>query len=261
MLKRHQLLQERLSKQRAIVGLLQAHPNTALAEMAGFCGYDFLILDVEHGLFDDLACLQTLQTVAATPAIAFVRLRGQDTAAVGRYLDMGADGIVAPNVETADQALSLVRAMAYPPTGTRGVGAPMHRGTRYGLDIGEHLRSPRQGASLIVMIESKRGVANVDAILAVEGVDGAFIGPFDLTADLGRAGEFSLSAYADAIARIEKAAFAQGKLLGTAPHPGYPIEALVARRHRMLLIGGDVSLIREAMMRQIAAARSHFEVP
>src|SRR5207244_2945457 len=103
---------------------------SAVAEMAGMCGYDFLLLDAEHGVFSERDYLQTLQALAATEALALVRLAKHDPQALGRYLDMGVDGIVVPNVSTAEQARTLTRAMEYPPAGTRGFGAPLHRATR-----------------------------------------------------------------------------------------------------------------------------------
>jgi 4-hydroxy-2-oxoheptanedioate aldolase len=249
-------LQERLSARRALVGLLQTHPNPTLAEMAGMCGYDFLLLDGEHGVFSERDYLDALQALAATGALAMVRLAKHDTQALGRYLDMGVDVIVVPHVSTVEEARALAHAMEYPPAGTRAFGASLHRATRYGLDVATHLKAPRQGVSLIVIIESVPGVANVEDILAVQGVDGAIIGPWDLTTDLGRPGDFSQPAYAQAVTRIEEVAASRGKIFGTAPHPGNSLEALVARGHRLLILGNDVSLIREAMSTQIAKARS-----
>lgn len=251
-------LHERLSAKRALIGLLQSRPDPAIAEMAGMCGYDFLILDDEHGTFGGSDHLQTFQAIGFTDMAAFVRLRGHDVQALGRYLDMGADGIVVPNVTCAEQAVALVRAMDYAPAGTRGFGAAAHRATRYGMDIAAHLNSPRGGASLVVLIESALGVANVDEILSVDGVDGAFIGPNDLTASLGCPGEFSSPVYAEAITQIEHAASTRHKIFGTGPHPGYPIETLLARGHRLLVLGADMPLFREAMSAQVAKANSCF---
>lgn len=251
-------LHERLSAQRVLMGFLQTYPNSTLAEMAGMCGYDFLLLDGEHGVFSENDYLHTLRALAATDVLAMVRLAKHDLHAVGRYLDFGADAIVAPNVGTAEQARMLARAMEYPPAGTRGFGASLHRVTRYGMDLTEHLKAPRGGASLLVIIESALGVANAEEILAVEGVDGAIIGPFDLSADLGRAGDFSQPVFAQAVERIERAATACGKIFGTAPHPDSPLEALITRGHRLLIIGADVSLTREAMSSQVSKAKSCF---
>jgi 4-hydroxy-2-oxoheptanedioate aldolase len=250
-------LPERLAARRALIGIIQMLPNTALSEMAGMCGYDFIILDGEHGVFDERDYFHALQTLAATDVFALVRLGSHDPQAVGRYLDFGADGIVVPNVSTAEQARALVRAIEYPPAGTRGLA--MHRATRWGLDLAAYMKAPRDRACLLLLIESALGVANIDDILAVDGVDGVFIGPFDLTADLGRPGDFTQPAYAEAVARIERAAAARDKMVGTGPHPGYPLEALAARGHRLLLLGGDVSLVRQAMTSQVTTARAAIE--
>lgn len=250
-------LRDRLASKRALVGFLQTLPGTSVSELAALSGYDFVILDGEHGLFDDKDYLQTLQALSSRDIAAWVRPSGHDAHAIGRYLDMGIDGVVVPNVSTPEQARALVRAMEYPPLGTRGFAASMHRTTEYGRETQAHLEAPRGNASLIVMIESALGVANAVDILAVDGVDGVFIGPFDLSADLGRAGDFSQPAYADALARVEKAAASHSKICGTGAHAQFTIPVLVARGHRMLLIGGDTSLIREAMSAQVAAAKAH----
>jgi len=255
-MKQENSLRSRLSTQKALIGLMQTYPNTALAEMAGICGYDYILLDCEPGFFSELDHLRTLQVISSTGMAAWVRLSGHDTRAVGRYLDMGAHGIVVPNVSTVEQTRDLVRAMDYPPAGTRGFGAPAHRATRYGMDLAAHLKFPRGDAFLVVMIESALGVANAEEILSIEGVDGVFIGPADLTADLGCAQEFSRPEYADAVGRIERAAFSHGKLVGTAPHPSYSLETLVARGHRLFIVGGDISLIQRAMTAQVEGARA-----
>jgi 4-hydroxy-2-oxoheptanedioate aldolase len=249
-------LRERLIGQRALIGLLQTHPNAPIAEMAGMCGYDFLLLDGEHGVFSERDYLYALQALAAADVAALVRLAGHDTQAIGRYMDMGVDAIVVPNVSTAAQAEVLVRAMNYPPAGTRGVGAALHRATRYGLDLQAHLRAPRERVCLLVMIESALGAANVEEILSVEGVDGVIIGPADLSADLGHAGDFSRPEYAQAVERVERAAVARGQLLGSAPTPVHPIEALLVRGHQLLIVGADMPLICEAMVAQTTNAKA-----
>jgi 4-hydroxy-2-oxoheptanedioate aldolase len=254
-MKSHISIYERLLARPAVVGLLQTHPNLALTELVGLCGYDFLILDAEHGVFSDKDFTCAIQTLAGTDLVPMVRLAGCDAQSVGRYLDMGAEAIVVPNVVSAEQARDLVRGMHYPPHGTRGFGASTHRASRYGIELAEHLNDPRGGRVLMVMIESKQGVENIDGILAVDGVDGVFIGPFDLSADLGGAGNFSTPEYVEALSQVERAAVSRGKLLGTGPHPGHPVSTLLARGHRLLLIGADMPLIREAMLAQVSQAR------
>jgi 2-keto-3-deoxy-L-rhamnonate aldolase RhmA len=220
------------------------------------CGYDFLILDGEHGLFGERDYLHTLHALAAADALTFVRMANRDGQAAGRYLDLGADAIVVPNVSTAEQARAMALAMEYPPAGTRGFGASLHRATRYGMQIAEHLQAPRARAALLVIIESALGATNANDILAVEGIDGVIIGPGDLSADLGCVGDYAQPAFAKAVERIEQAALSREKLLGTAPHPGSPVEALAARGHRLLIAAADISLLREAMTSQLEKIRS-----
>lgn len=254
-MKGQQTLQERLATREVIVGLLQTHAHPAITELAGMCGYDFVLLDAEHGVFSESDFVLALQVLASTGTLGMVRLAGHDTHALGRYMDMGAAAIVVPNVSTAEEARAMVRAMQYPPTGSRGLGAAAHRGTRYGLDFAAHLSAPRGGVGLFVLIESSLGVANAADILDVEGVDGAIIGPADLSASLGRAGDYAQPAYAQALARVESAAAARNKLLGSVPHAGHSLQALQARGYRLLILGADMSLIREAMRAQILKAR------
>jgi 2-keto-3-deoxy-L-rhamnonate aldolase RhmA len=237
------------------MGLLQTHPSPALAELAGMCGYDFLLLDAEHGVFSESDFLHTLRALASTDTLGMVRLAGHDTKALGRYMDMGADAIVVPDVSTAEQAKALVRAMEYPPAGTRGFGAAAHRATRYGLNLPAHVSTPRAGVCLFLIIESTLGVANVDEIAAVEGVDGLIVGTSDLSANLGRVGDYSQPVYAQALSNIEKAVAAAGKLLGSPP-AGNAIEALLNRGYRLFILGADMPLIRDAMRAQVTKAQS-----
>lgn len=255
---RHTSLKQ-LASQRALLGFLQTQASLPLAELAAICGYDFLMLDCEHGFFTEQDVLQTIQVSQSSSAFVLVRILGHDTRAIGRLLDMGVDGVIVPDVSSVDQAKVLVRAMEYPPIGIRGFGAAAHRSTRYGLDTAEHLQSPRGGgALLIVIIESARGIENVQEILAVEGVDGALLGPSDLSGSLGGIGNFSDPAYIEALHRFECAASKKGRLFGTGPHPGHPLEALLARGHRLIILSTDMPLIREALTSQITRAKSLF---
>src|SRR5688572_1343315 len=134
-MKPHLTFQERLSAGPPLLGFLQTQPSPAVAELAGMCGFDFVILDGEHGVFDPRDYLHALQALAAADVLCVVRVPSPNTLSLGWYLDLGADAILVPQVSTAEQAQALARAMEYAPTGTRGFGATMHRSTRYGLDV------------------------------------------------------------------------------------------------------------------------------
>jgi len=235
---------------------LQTRRNPEVSELTGICGYDFALMDCEHGILSESDCLETAALLTAGGVLALVRLADHDPKAVGKFLDMGIDAVVIPNVSTAAQATLLARATQYPPFGTRSFGASLHRVTRYGIVSAETETEPQSNARLLVMIESALGVNNVEEIVAVDGVDGIVVGPWDLTASLGQLGDFSQPGYAEALARVERAANSAGKLLGTAPHPGSTAEALVARGYRLLIVAADMPLFREAMTSQLLKARS-----
>lgn len=254
-MKRRPSLREQLATKPAVAGLLLTRPDPTLAEMASICGYDFILIDGEHGVFVEQDMCLILQVLGGSDTLVAIRTPGLDLEAIGRYLDMGADIVVVPNVSTPEEAKELVSATEYPPRGTRGFGASVHRVTRYGMDVTDHLKDPRAGASLLVIIESVSGVANVEKILEVDGIDGAIVGPADLSAALGQARDFAQPAYIEAMSRVERAAVTKGKILGTAPHPGFSVRALFERGHRFLITGADTSLIREAMTAQLTEAR------
>lgn len=237
-------------------GLLQTHPNPDLSEIVGLCGYEFVILDGEHGLFTEADYLNALRALEATSVTRLIRLRSHDPHALGHYLDLGADGIIVPGVSTVEQAQSLVRAISYPPQGTRGFAASLHRSTGYGMELPTHLQNPKGGALLLVIIESLSGVENADAIVEVDGIDGVIVGPFDLSANMGHLAQFTQPAFQAAVERIESAARAHKKLLGTAPYPGSTIESLRARGHRLFILGADMLLIRDALSLRLQTARA-----
>jgi len=231
-------------------GLLQTVPNTIVSYIAALSGYDFIVLDSEHGTFYEPDYLPAMLATGTFDLTTIVRLRGQDPTSLGRCLDMGIDGIMVPNVTTAHQATELVKAMHFPPKGSRGYAGSIARSSGYGLEL-EDYRKP--DPFLSVMIESEEGVDNVDEIVRVNGVSAVVVGHFDLSASLGIPGDFAQPAYERALGRIEGAAATHGKTLGSAPHPSYPVERLIARGHRLITLSVDTKLIREAMTAQITA--------
>ena len=244
----------RLADRKTLYGLLQSLPSPAVSEMAGLAGYDFVLLDAEHGGFAPPDILPALYALASTDCASIVRLRDHDPHVLGQCLDLKVDGILAPNVRSRAEAL--VRAMEYPPKGSRSFGASLHRATSYGKAVPEHVAGPRAATCLFVLIESQAGAEHAHEILAVDGVDGVIIGPYDLSADLGSAGDFSTSLYADAFMAIEAAAVDHHKLLGAALHPAFSASDLIARGHRLLIAAADTPLIREAFESHLLQARA-----
>ncbi|BCJ07251.1 2,4-dihydroxyhept-2-ene-1,7-dioic acid aldolase [Pseudomonas sp. RtIB026] len=206
---------QRLRAGQAQIGLWLGLADPYCAELAANAGFDWLLLDGEHAPNDLRSLLGQLQAVAPYPAQPIVRPVIGDTALIKQLLDIGAQTLLVPMVESAEQARQLVRAMRYPPHGVRGVGSALARASRWN-SLPDYLDQADEQMCLLVQVENREGLANLDAICAVEGVDGVFIGPADLSAAMGHRGNPGhpevQAAIDDAIVRIGRAGKAAGIL-------------------------------------------------
>ncbi|MDT3715693.1 4-hydroxy-2-oxoheptanedioate aldolase [Pseudomonas soli] len=206
---------QRLRSGQAQIGLWLGLADPYCAELAANAGFDWLLLDGEHAPNDLRSLLAQLQAVAPYPAQPIVRPVIGDTALIKQLLDIGAQTLLVPMVESAEQARQLVRAMRYPPHGVRGVGSALARASRWN-SIPDYLDQADDQMCLLVQVENCEGLANLDAICAVEGVDGVFIGPADLSAAMGQRGNPGhpevQAAIEKAIVRITRAGKAAGIL-------------------------------------------------
>lgn len=172
----------------AQIGLWLGLANAYTAEIAAGAGFDWLVVDGEHGPNDIPLILAQLQAIAAAGGRPVVRAVSGEAWIIKQLLDIGAQTILVPMVETAGQAAELVRALRYPPDGIRGVGAALARASAFNR-IPDYLQTANEQVCLLVQLETRAGLEQLDAIAAVEGVDGVFIGPADLAADLGYLGK------------------------------------------------------------------------
>ncbi|MNM55815.1 4-hydroxy-2-oxo-heptane-1,7-dioate aldolase [compost metagenome] len=206
---------QRLQRGEAQIGLWLGLAEPYCAELAANAGFDWLLIDGEHAPNDLRGMLGQLQAIAPYPAQAIIRPVIGDTALIKQVLDIGAQTLLVPMVESAEQARQLVRAMHYPPKGVRGVGSALARASRWN-SIPGYLEQADEQMCLLVQIESLEGLQNLDAIAAVEGVDGVFIGPADLSASMGYRGNPGhpevQAAIEQAIVQIQKAGKAAGIL-------------------------------------------------
>ncbi|MEO8907533.1 MAG: HpcH/HpaI aldolase/citrate lyase family protein [Microbacteriaceae bacterium] len=206
-----QTVRDRLaSATRAQIGIWVDSANPLVAEICAGSGLDLLLIDGEHGPNTLDSILPQLQAVAAYPITTIVRLPVADTAVVKQFLDAGAQNLLAPMVNTAEQARTMVQAVRYPPLGVRGVGSALARSSRWSR-IDDYVQRAHELVSLIVQIETAEAVGNVEQIAAVEGIDAIFIGPADLAASMGHLGEQD---HPDVVAAIENT-IAVAKRLGT----------------------------------------------
>ena len=199
------------------IGLWIGLADPYCAELAANAGFDWLLLDGEHAPNDLRSLLGQLQAVAPYASQPVIRPPIGDPVLIKQLLDIGAQTLLVPMVERAEQAEELVAAMHYPPKGIRGVGASLARASRWN-NITTYLDETDAQMCLLVQVENLKGLENLDAIAAVEGVDGVFIGPADLSAALGHRGNPGhpevQAAIEDAIARVRKAGKAAGILSG-----------------------------------------------
>lgn len=167
-------------------GLWCSLPGTYVAELVAGSGFDWLLFDTEHSPGDPLTVIEQLQAVAPYPVSAIVRPASNDTVLIKRFLDIGAQTLLIPYVQSADEARAAVSAMRYPPEGVRGVSG-VTRATRFGR-IPNYGKRAAEELCLLVQLETAEALEQLEAIAAVDGVDGIFIGPADLAASLGFVG-------------------------------------------------------------------------
>jgi 4-hydroxy-2-oxoheptanedioate aldolase len=196
------------------IGLWSSLASNYTVEAIAGAGFDWILLDMEHSPNDLLGVLAQLQAAAPYPTHAVVRVPWNDMVAVKRVLDVGAQSLLVPYVSTADQAKSAVSYTRYPPAGVRGV-AGTTRASRFGR-IKDYAKRAHEEICLLVQAETREALDDLEAICAVEGVDGVFIGPADLHASLGYPGETANPKVKplidDAIRRIRKCGKAPGIL-------------------------------------------------
>ena len=203
---------------KAQIGIWSSFSSHIVAEVLAGAGFDWVLLDTEHSP-NELPMVQAqLHAMAGGTATPIVRPAWNDMVLIKRYLDIGAQTLLLPYVQTVEEARNAVRYTRYPPQGVRGV-AGATRATGYGR-IKDYFKRVHEELCVLVQVETRLSLKNLDAIAEVEGVDGAFIGPNDLAADLGHLGNWQhpdvWKAMEDAAQRIRKAGKAPGILVGEA---------------------------------------------
>jgi 4-hydroxy-2-oxoheptanedioate aldolase len=230
-----------LAEGRQQLGLWCSLPSAYAAEVVAGSGFDWLLLDTEHSPSDVPTVLSQLHATAAYDVSAIVRPASNDTVLIKRYLDIGAQTLLIPFVQSAAEAAQAVVAMRYPPGGVRGVAA-LTRATRFGRVEG-YARRASEELCLLVQVETQQALDSLEAIAAVEGVDGIFIGPGDLAASLGYPGEQNhrtvVAAIEDAIRRVRAA----GKPAGILTADVAFAKRCIALGTTFTAVGADVGIL------------------
>ena len=201
-------------------------PHPSVAELLVRAGFDWLTVDLEHSAITLESAAELIRTIDLAGISPMVRVGSHDANVIKRVMDAGAHGIIASTVNTAEQAAAIVAAVKYPPVGTRGVG--LSRAQGYADEFEEHYRWLNEESIVFVQIEHIEAVRNIDAILGVPGVDGFFIGPYDLSASLGIPGKFNDPKMIEALATVRSAKEKIGTVAGV--HVVQPIAADVHQK-------------------------------
>jgi 4-hydroxy-2-oxoheptanedioate aldolase len=223
------------------------------AEVLSHAGYDTVTVDVQHGMFGVDRAVTLLQAVSAGPAMPMARVPSLDPPVIGKLLDAGAYGIICPAVDTAEQATAFVRAMRYPPTGERSYGPS--RGLLYGGP--DYSERADETVLAWAMVESATALQNLEAILAVPGLDGVYVGPNDLALSLGeRPGSVRPPARTwAALVHIAERAAAAGVFAGVFTLDAAVGAELAALGYGLVTPGNDVAILRAAAADRVATVR------
>jgi 2-keto-3-deoxy-L-rhamnonate aldolase RhmA len=246
-------IKERLAAGETLFGSFLALGSPLAAEGLAHAGFDWLLVDLEHGGGHEAQALAQFIGVQNAGVHALARVESDARSRAGRLLDLGVEGLMCPQIGSAAQAEAWAQALHYPPRGNRGV-ALFNRGATYGADP-DAIENARRTTLGIAQIESREAVADVEAIAAVDGIDVLFVGPSDLTTSMGKFRQFGDPEYRDAVARTVQAAEANGKTAGIFFGTAEPVAQALEDGFRMIGIGADAT----HMMAGAAAALATFK--
>lgn len=239
-------LRYRIGRGDTVFGTFMKLPCPQIVEILGLAGLDFAIFDTEHGplTFESIEMLTQAAEVAGISPL--VRVYENDPALISRALDLGAEGVLVPHMSTSDDAAQLVKASRFHPEGSRGICRYVRAARFSSMDRHEYFRKANQDTLVVAMIEGREGVANLDSILEVPGIDVVFVGPYDLSQALGVPGEISNPIVTDAMSDIAGKAQARKVALGTFADD--PETALHWARSgvQFIAVSVDVGLIYQA---------------
>jgi 2-keto-3-deoxy-L-rhamnonate aldolase RhmA len=239
------------------IGSWMSMAHVSIAEILAMAGYDWVVIETEHTAIDVAEVLRLIIAIERRGAVPLVRLAWDDPIQAKAVLDSGAAGVLVPMVNTkadAELAVSMVR---YPPLGSRGVGLARAQG--YGTEFDSYVKSANDDVLLIVQIEHVEAVRNIEAILSVKGIDGTFIGPYDLSMSMGIPGQLTHPDLLAARQRVLEATLAHGLAAGIhLVHPDRAAEdlaAVVAAGYRFIALGTDILFLGDSCRALHARAR------
>lgn len=235
-----------------LIGLFLGLANSYTAELLSDTGFDWLLIDAEHGPNDLTSVLAQLQASQYGSAQILTRVKNHDADLIKQMLDIGVQNLLVPMVESAEQAHALVRATRYPPNGIRGVGTAFARAARWN-GVPDYLHRADREICLMLQCESQLGLDNLDEILAVDGVDAIFIGPSDLAASMGHLGNAGHPDVRAAVMTAIRKITVSGKAAGVFATKMADAYAFCQAGANFVAIGTDTLLLRQSAIALVQA--------
>ena len=245
------LVKRKLLNRERVLGcfLLSGSPDNA--EVLAHAGFDFLLIDHEHGSGSRGDAIDQMRAMKGTPTTSMLRIPSLDPSYIKRVLDAGVQCILCPMIESASTAKAVVDACWFPPHGARGAGGAT-RASMYGYDT-DAANRVQDELLIVVQIESMIGIEHVEEIAAVAGIDMLLLGPRDLSASIGKLGRFEDPEVLAVVAKAEAAILGSGKRLGSVIYPGQTPAQMFERGYDLLIAGSDIGFLVEGARRAILA--------
>lgn len=243
---------DRLARGDAFIGAFICLPSPESAEIFAELGYDWLIIDTEHGPYDVLTAQRMLQAVGRRcPCV--VRVPSNEEAWIKKALDIGSAGVLVPLVNTAETAARVVRACRYAPEGVRGMGGA--RAHRYGVGFQDYVAQANRKIAAIIQAEHIEAVNNIEAIVKVPGIDAVFVGPYDLSASMGKPGRISDPEVQAAMGKIRQATLNAGVKLGIYCSDPASARSFLQQGYTLIGLSTDLNYLVESAAAALAAAK------
>jgi len=248
-------LRRKLADGQQLLGTTVTLPSPMALEIVGLAGFDFVVVDMEHGPIQIEAVQTLLQALGNTDTAGLVRVPGHDPVVIKQVLDLGPCGLVVPHVHSPAVAREVVRASRYPPQGNRGVTAA--RAAKWGLTFEEYARTANEELLIIPLIEDASAVETIGEILRIPGLDVIYVGPWDLAASLGHLGDLSAPRVQDAIQRVVTESRAAKKPVAIYADDVTGGKEFLSQGYDVVVVNEDVGYLLGAARETVAALRDH----
>ncbi len=254
-------LKKRLKNGETVLGCWLNLGSSVSAEIVGLAGFDWVLIDLEHGVGGEADAYHQIQALERGTAAPIVRVESYERQRIHRVLDFGAEGIMCPRIRTPQEARFAVDALKYSPEGLRGV-AKMIRATHFGINFDEYYAQTKDSLVGVIQIETVEALQVVDEIAAIEGVDVLFVGPADLSMALGIFNQFDHPLFLDAVKKTGNAAKKYGKAAGVLLFNPDHFNQFYEAGYRFIASGADMAFVNNGartMVKKLSDMKNNYE--